>query len=1322
MKALYTLGSACLLMVCALPSTHAVGLSNPQLLVNTSGVTDTTKLHQAQEAALRASALTLANFAENAHRGFPLFMYETNEQGEPAFEPFFDYGSLQGYLLPDNEAPIGGFPGPALRVDMQYAFLSPNFDLLKVYADGKEVKLKSNKLCTLPGELHQHLVPVDSNLKLTVNLRLSFVTPRTALTQTTILNPDGHELKLVWQGTLMQNGEGTIDENALASAQVSDKDPASNYPSVQDLYPGLKRIILPNERNGVTLRLSKAEGPYGFALSGSSQYEIARSIKNITTTVDNTDKPNMPGSYTQSTTTSEPEVVIYTAASYFSSAEDKAVNDKVPELLAHAADYMEQSRVRWEMLLLNDAFSPDSALLDEYSSRNGVLYDLTKNGQDKSNIVFSNLSDEEALFLYFASLTPYERALFEKNNAHLTPKEMHDLHNQIASNVKALSESQLMALSNKARSIQTHYIDLNRAQATAAANAAGTNVTSATTTAAPEQQIIIVKAQNPATLSAVPQPPVPQQQPATQPAEQAQPGPADNAAAPAPTPAVIQAAKLTPAMSTKAPETAPAQAQPQAQAPASAAPTAHVAVDDVKPVDLRDIRAALAPAIARAAAAKAAAAKGETPAAPAAQVPATPVAPAPAPKAPADKAPAAETSAAPAVNAPEDQAPADKAAPAASTANDEAAATETKSDVAPVVSDNVECAPAESVAAEDAYAPAANTADTKDTTKDETVVPVTAPTEDMAATNKAAEPASDAKTADAAETPEAATADNSMPMCMSDSANEPTDLSADAAPLDHDLATKDEAQTKDAIAPEATDAALAKSTDKSADLNTAEVNEAVTDSLELSAVNKENEQNALGNAVEQYVFSHAPIAGTQDENASASSVMCVPECDDGTTNNTLAPDDVATDEELADIFVHPSPYDAPVKEKAQVKLELSDGEILAAYIANLNDAQREILASKMAELNAHDRQILRDDLLALAKAKIKEGPAKSEEVKTNPVDAAKLSDEVLMHYLNTLNKSQRQVLLVEIAKLNDAERQELKKQLISLGEAIGGLEAVQEQHAIEEAAKNIQLNDNKSAQNGIRADVDVKSLSDDELLQYYLQTLNDNQRQMLFTETNKLGADDRLTLKRELLKLARTHFGIAKTTIVPSKEPLLNKQETDELLTKYIATLNDNQRAVLQALIAKLRGEKLQALKDNLVDSALMMFPEFAVPKVISAPAITINPQITATLSDIERTALLTKYIESLNENQRHILQVEIGKLKPEDVKALKDALVAKAAAKFQVTTYIPPVSNNEDFVNYVYGLSPQEIKKLQEQISTLSPQERVALKAKLNALAAGLK
>ena len=277
-----------------------------------------------------AHATAPADFKNVINRsGAPEYMHDFDADDHQRFNPFFDMGAWHGHLLPDGPQTQGGFPGVALLTEEYINFMATNFDRLSVYQNGKKVDF-TLEAYSLPGALVQKLSARDVQIVMT----LRFASARTSLLETRITSKT--PLELVWDGELLEKLE------AKEGKPRSDK-------TIDSAYPDYQRKIVAT-RDGLKVTFGKVRSTWDLLTSGSSEYQLHRSLP-AETTVDGhrfTSRAQISGSTT-----------LYTTYSHLLNADDVAREQpQIRDILARPAYFMAASQARWERYLQQGLTNP----------------------------------------------------------------------------------------------------------------------------------------------------------------------------------------------------------------------------------------------------------------------------------------------------------------------------------------------------------------------------------------------------------------------------------------------------------------------------------------------------------------------------------------------------------------------------------------------------------------------------------------------------------------------------------------------------------------------------------------------------------------------------------------------------------------------------------------------------------------------------------------------------------------------------------------------------------------------------------------------------
>ena len=263
--------------------------------------------------------------------GSPEYMRDYDFDDHQRFNPFFDFGSWHGHLLPDNEEGIGGFPGVALLTEEYINFMANNFDRLSVYKNNQKVKF-AVEAYSIPGALIQKL----SSKNIAIKMTLRFVSNRTSLLETkiTINSP----VTLVWDGELLEK------YHAKENIPISNK-------TISQVYPSYNRQILATD-DGLKVTFGEVRSTWDLLTSGESEYQIHKSIP-MKTVINNRNfisKTNIDGS-----------TIIYTTYSHVLNAKENSLEQNIiADILNNPQQHLMASQNRWEAYLKKGLTNPNA--------------------------------------------------------------------------------------------------------------------------------------------------------------------------------------------------------------------------------------------------------------------------------------------------------------------------------------------------------------------------------------------------------------------------------------------------------------------------------------------------------------------------------------------------------------------------------------------------------------------------------------------------------------------------------------------------------------------------------------------------------------------------------------------------------------------------------------------------------------------------------------------------------------------------------------------------------------------------------------------------
>jgi len=262
--------------------------------------------------------------------GTPTAMKDYDKYANQRFNPLFDLGSWHGFMLPDKPAFYGGFTGPMIIAQEYSLNLASQLDRLSISntQSDKAYDLSRAKvtISNSPGQLSQRYVLDD----LTLLLGLNFVSNRSALITTTIINHTDQPLALAlnWQGQLL--------------SQWNDQQ------TIKQALPNWQRKLTATD-DSLTIALAPASQTWSMMLSAGAHYQINRSL-DTTTVIDNNNL-----SYSSKTQISVPprqQQQFFSSHSYWHTSADKA-QERISsaKLLTNAKKLIATSKARWQSYL-----------------------------------------------------------------------------------------------------------------------------------------------------------------------------------------------------------------------------------------------------------------------------------------------------------------------------------------------------------------------------------------------------------------------------------------------------------------------------------------------------------------------------------------------------------------------------------------------------------------------------------------------------------------------------------------------------------------------------------------------------------------------------------------------------------------------------------------------------------------------------------------------------------------------------------------------------------------------------------------------------------
>lgn len=262
--------------------------------------------------------------------GTPAAHQDFDQYGNQQYNPLFDAGSWHGFLLPASHDELGGFTGPMVIAEEYGVFIAQQLEKLTLFdqENGQAIDWQTFSLekYSLPEKLVQQYHRED----IKVTFTLQFVSNRTALISTSIenLSQATKRVSLLWTGELL-------------SQWTPEK-------SVTKQYPHWQRTIFKTAQ-GVSVKFDRIRSTWNMMFSGTSQYNIKRSIDSETSL----DQQKL--SYTsQSSLMLLPNKshTIYTTQSYYHNQQEAEYGQTLTaEILVNPEKYLSTTALRWQQYL-----------------------------------------------------------------------------------------------------------------------------------------------------------------------------------------------------------------------------------------------------------------------------------------------------------------------------------------------------------------------------------------------------------------------------------------------------------------------------------------------------------------------------------------------------------------------------------------------------------------------------------------------------------------------------------------------------------------------------------------------------------------------------------------------------------------------------------------------------------------------------------------------------------------------------------------------------------------------------------------------------------
>lgn len=256
---------------------------------------------------------------------------ETDKLGTNYINSFVDLGAWHGYYQPEygKYSMYGGFAGPFYLAEEYAANLSDSFNRIEIInkATNKKYDLSKAKVKFdyIPGKLIQNYELED----ITLTMELIFVTNRTALIKTSIVNrtDSNLNLQLSWTGKMY---------NRLGKW---------NTKSEKYDYITLNNSLKKSE-NGVIVDFKEKRLVWDYLMDDDTQFEIKHSLPVKTKIKNNTYRSQVEESIV---IPPKDKLVTYTTESYtFSKSEANKEKNVVKEILSNSEVYFNENGKRWQ--------------------------------------------------------------------------------------------------------------------------------------------------------------------------------------------------------------------------------------------------------------------------------------------------------------------------------------------------------------------------------------------------------------------------------------------------------------------------------------------------------------------------------------------------------------------------------------------------------------------------------------------------------------------------------------------------------------------------------------------------------------------------------------------------------------------------------------------------------------------------------------------------------------------------------------------------------------------------------------------------------------
>lgn len=299
-------------------------------------------------------------------KGDPQMLRDYDEYSNLKYNAFTDNGSWHGHLLPQDAQGYGAVGG-IMQVTHEYAnYISDQtFDKLTLtdLNTGKQIQLSDAKakIYSTPDSLVQEL----SSTTLKVTMELRFVTNRSSLLQTTVLDLSGKDrnFEISWQGQLLNNAVYDSKNDKIKT--------------VDEQYPNYGRKIT-NTKQGLSFTSNEMKDNWAIRNTHDAAFLINRSLP-INTQITEL-QYNQTGRIELKANS---KTTFYSTYSYLHTAQEISNESiKIKDILINPTKYQNESKKRWGKYLEKGLTNKNASI---EQARVGVKAMMTLNGNWRSS-------------------------------------------------------------------------------------------------------------------------------------------------------------------------------------------------------------------------------------------------------------------------------------------------------------------------------------------------------------------------------------------------------------------------------------------------------------------------------------------------------------------------------------------------------------------------------------------------------------------------------------------------------------------------------------------------------------------------------------------------------------------------------------------------------------------------------------------------------------------------------------------------------------------------------------------------------------------------